>query len=97
MKIIDYIRKNPKKTRQYLFDILTVVSIVIAFILAETGELLPAGIVSILGLISKIANTREALQRIDLRDEIIEKETGRTVNQNLGIDPVELPEFFVLE
>lgn len=80
---MEYVKNNPKLTSLFTSDGLVILFLLAGGILANFGEILPAGIVSILGTITKIYNILVTSGLLNTREEIIYEETGQTVNEIL--------------
>lgn len=83
MKIIDYIKENPKLSEMFTSDALVLFFLICGGILANFGEALPAGISAVLGAIVKIYNILVTSGILNKREEIIVEATGQSVNENL--------------
>lgn len=88
-KIKEYIKTNPQLSKLFTADGFVLIALVSSGILAEFGELLPAGIVSILGFIVKIYSILVNIGILNGRENIIKDVTGDTVNEYLGIEQKE--------
>jgi len=88
MNIIRYIRKNPKLTKEKVTSFLAMIFGIITIILANFGELIPIAVTGGLTTALTIYNQAITIGLLNTRETIIQKETGSTINEYLGIEEV---------
>jgi len=79
--MIKYIKENPKLSKMFTTDGLVIIFMIASGILANFGDILPAGIAAGLGTLIKIYNIVVTTGILDGRAQIIYEATGKTVNE----------------
>jgi len=87
--MFNYIKQNPKLSKMFTTDGLVIIFMIASGVLANFGDILPAGIAAGLGTIIKIYNIVVTTGILDGRGQIIEEVTGKSLNEVFA-DGIEL-------